>query len=96
MNIGKILIGNKVDLEESREVDKSDGEQLAKQLECPYFETSAKTGKNIIEALDEIAKITYFQWKQTNGRHSIRISSSDSVKSEKEKEVKKGCCGSSE
>ena len=97
MNIGKILIGNKVDLEESREVDKSDGEQLAKKLECPYFETSAKTGENIIEALDEIAKITYLQWKQANGRHSIRISSSDSVKSEKEKEVKKGgCCGSSE
>ena len=98
MNIGKILIGNKVDLEESREVDKSDGEQLAKQLECPYFETSAKTGKNIIEALDEIAKITYFQWKQTNGRHSIKLRSSESVKAvkgEKQKEDKKGCCVSS-
>ena len=98
MGIGKILIGNKLDLEDRREITKAQGEQLAKQLECPYFETSAKTGKNIIEALDEIAKITYFQWKQTNGRHSIKLRSSESVKAvkgEKQKEDKKGCCVSS-
>ena len=95
MGIGKILIGNKLDLEDRREITKAQGEKLAKQLECPYFETSAKTGKNIIEALDEIAKITYFQWKQTNGRHSIRIRTSESVKGEKQKEDRKGCCVSS-
>ena len=95
MGIGKILIGNKVDLADSREITKAKGEQLAKQLECPYFETSAKTGENIIEALDEIAKITYLQWKQANGRQSIKIRASDTVESEKEKKDKKGCCVSS-
>ena len=40
----KILIGNKADLESEREVSKEEGEQLAKLLECKYYETSAKTG----------------------------------------------------
>ena len=76
MDIGKILLGNKADLEPEREVSKEEGENLAEQLHCKYFETSAKTGQNIIEALDEIAKITYSQWKKTHeNRHSIRISS---------------------
>ena len=44
MNIGKVLIGNKSDLESERIVSKEEGEQLAKLLECKYYETSAKTG----------------------------------------------------
>ena len=94
MDIGKILVGNKADLEE-REVSESQGEELAKKLECKYFETSAKTGQNVQEALDEIAKITYLKWKVTkDSRHSIRISSADSVGKVTISE-KKGCCGSS-
>ena len=94
-NIGKILLGNKVDLEDEREVSKEEGEKLAQILECKYYETSAKTGQNVSDALDEIAKITYFQWKKSNeNRNSVRLSSHDSVG--KESITKKsGCCGSS-
>ena len=59
MSIGKMLIGNKADLEDEREVSKEEGEQLAQMLECKYYETSAKTGQNVNEALDEIARTTY-------------------------------------
>ena len=91
-SIGKMLIGNKVDLEEEREVSKEEGEELAKLLECKYYETSAKTGQNINEALDEIAKITYSIWKKNHeNRNSIRISSADSVGKTSIVE-KKGCC----
>ena len=92
MNIGKILIGNKVDLEMEREVSKDEGEQLGKMLECQYFETSAKTGQNVNEALDEIARITYLQWKKSNeNRNSIRISGASEGKTSVNNK-KKVCC----
>ena len=87
-----MLIGNKADLEEEREVSKEEGEQLAQMLECKYYETSAKTGQNVNEALDEIAKVTYLIWKKSNeNRNSIRISQADSVGKPSIVE-KKGCC----
>jgi len=94
MDIGKILVGNKADIED-REVTETEGEELAKKLECKYFETSAKTGQNVQAALDEIAKITYLKWKVTkDSRHSIRISSAESVGKMTISE-KKACCSSS-
>ena len=93
MSIGKMLLGNKADLEEEREVSTEEGEQLAQLLECKYYETSAKTGQNITEALDEIAKLTYGIWKKTNeNRNSIRISAADSVGKPSVVQGKKGCC----
>ena len=62
-NIEKILIGNKLDLEKNRKVSKEDAEAFAKANGCLYFEASAKTGQNINEALDEIARITYLSKK---------------------------------
>ena len=90
MNIGKVLIGNKSDLESERIVSKEEGEELAKLLKCKYYETSAKTGQNINQALDEMAKITYSIWKNSENKNSITISSIDS---EKPRLVlkKKGC-----
>ena len=94
-NIGKMLIGNKADLEEEREVSTEEGEQLAQLLECKYYETSAKTGQNINEALDEIAKTTYLIWKKNHeNRNSYRISSAEAVEKVSDNQ-KKGCCGSS-
>lgn len=55
-DIGNILIGNKADLESEREVSKEEGEQLAKLLECKYYETSAITGQNINQVMDENIK----------------------------------------
>ena len=37
-----ILVGNKVDLESSRQVRKEEALQRAKDWNCPYIETSAK------------------------------------------------------
>ena len=42
-----ILIGNKSDLEESREISYEEGEKLAKKYNMLFFETSAKNGDNI-------------------------------------------------
>ncbi|MBD3198096.1 MAG: DUF4268 domain-containing protein [Candidatus Lokiarchaeota archaeon] len=50
-----IIVGNKVDLIDSREVSHNEGKELAEQLEISYIETSAKTGENISEAFKMLA-----------------------------------------
>ena len=45
-----MLVGNKADLpSDEREVDESNGAELAARLNCPFFETSAFTGRNVDE-----------------------------------------------
>ncbi|UCD01924.1 MAG: GTP-binding protein, partial [Promethearchaeota archaeon] len=50
-----ILIGNKVDLNDSRVVSTEEGMDLAKDLGIYYLETSAKTNENINDVFEWIA-----------------------------------------
>lgn len=43
----KLLVGNKADLQDKREVSKEDGQSLADGLGIPFMETSAKTAYNV-------------------------------------------------
>ena len=47
-DIVKVLVAAKCD-EDVREVSKEEGEEMAKEYNTPYFETSAKTGMNVEE-----------------------------------------------
>jgi small GTP-binding protein len=51
-----LLVGNKCDLETERKVTSTEGQELAKHLSCPFFETSAKTGLNVHEVFHEIVR----------------------------------------
>ena len=55
-----VLVGNKTDLEDKRQVNTEEGEQLAEKYGILFKETSAKTGENVNEILhmsaEEIAK----------------------------------------
>ena len=54
------LIGNKVDLENERVVNRADGEKYANANKLNYFcETSAKTGFNAQKIFIEASKILY-------------------------------------
>ncbi|GAH53367.1 unnamed protein product [marine sediment metagenome] len=54
-NILLILVGNKVDLGNSREITTEEGMELAKKLGIYYMETSAKTSENIGDVFEWIA-----------------------------------------
>ena len=49
-NVSRILVGNKCDLEESRQVTIDEGKELADHYNIPFLETSAKESSNVEEA----------------------------------------------
>ena len=51
-----ILVGNKSDLEEQREVHSNDGAGLAHSWECPFLEASAKSTQSVNEVFIEIVR----------------------------------------
>lgn len=53
-----ILIGNKKDLEEQRQVSSEEAENYAKEKEYLFAEISAKTGENFHETLNKITEET--------------------------------------
>jgi len=92
-NIGMILFGNKSDLENDRDVTYEEGKNLADKLGCQYYEGSAMNGDNVEFVMNEIAKISYNEWKKTaENRMSIRLSSAASIEVEKIITKKKFCC----
>ena len=50
------LIGNKIDLAAQRKVKTDEARQLASAYNIPYLETSAKTGQNVQEAFNDLAR----------------------------------------
>ena len=55
-NIVKILVGNKSDLKEQRQVSYEEGKQFAESLGMQFLETSAKEKINIDEAFTTLTK----------------------------------------
>jgi len=51
-----VLVGNKCDLEDSREVSKEKGLELAHKLKCKFLETSAKDRVNVSECFYELVR----------------------------------------
>lgn len=51
-----VLVGNKSDIADKREVSNGEGEILARNLKCPFFETSAKLRVHIDECFHELVR----------------------------------------
>ena len=99
-NVSIILVGNKCDLEDQRKITKEMGEEKAKNLKCPFFETSAKTKINIDEIFQEITNNIYDKIgdKGENEADNIDIVHEDGqnkdvdINQTNQEEEKKGCC----
>ena len=46
-NVPMVLVGNKNDLEETRQVSRDQGQATARQFNCAFLETSAKMRNNV-------------------------------------------------
>ncbi|PRP78790.1 ras-related protein Rap-1b-like [Planoprotostelium fungivorum] len=57
-----ILIGNKSDLADERKISVADGQALAKEFGCPFYETSALEFRNIEEAFSDVMKYVMRQF----------------------------------
>ena len=57
--IPRILIGNKIDLEDERKIILPMAEHLSEKLNAPYFETSALTGENVKNVFHKIGELIY-------------------------------------
>lgn len=51
-----VCVGNKCDLENERKVTKEEGEKLARDLQCHWMETSAKTKVNVRECFIQLVQ----------------------------------------
>ncbi|PIA14116.1 hypothetical protein COEREDRAFT_82941 [Coemansia reversa NRRL 1564] len=55
--VAMVLVGNKSDLSNERQISKSEAEKVAKSFACPYIETSAKENLNIDQVFVNSVKI---------------------------------------
>lgn len=58
-NIAVALVGNKADLAETRQVSTEEAQQWADENGVLFVEASAKTGDNVEEAFEAVAKKVY-------------------------------------
>ena len=94
-NIKIILIGNKNDLNDKRQIEFEKGNQFAKDYNFDlFFETSAKSGLNVQNILIDAAKILYLEYmnyvnfkSNISDKNNIVI-----VKKNNEDQRKKMCC----
>ena len=65
-DVSIILIGNKNDLEDNREIMKEEGEEKAKKHNAYFIETSALTGENLDKAFEMMMTELYQKEKNSN------------------------------
>ncbi|KAJ3450331.1 ras and ef-hand domain-containing protein [Anaeramoeba flamelloides] len=83
-SVATVLVGNKKDLISERVIKTEQAEELAKELNLPFMEVSAKTGENVQVAFETLGKLA------TEGNKPQ--TEDDIVLSDNEQQKKKKCC----
>ena len=89
-----ILIGNKIDLKDSKVVSTELALAKAKEWGMPLMETSAKDATNVKEAFHDLLKEMYFELNKTLQMvENKKLESNNAVQLDvNEEKKKKGCC----
>ena len=89
-----ILIGNKIDLKDSKVVSTELALAKAKEWGMPLTETSAKDATNVKEAFHDLLKEMYFELNKTLQMvENKKLESNNAVQLDvNEEKKKKGCC----
>ncbi|CAG5937995.1 unnamed protein product, partial [Menidia menidia] len=83
-NAQVVLVGNKLDLEEDRQVPTEDAQRVATELGFQFFEASAKDNINVKQVFDKLADVICEKMNETvNGDASLPAAQKgDSLKDE--------------
>lgn len=74
-DLAKLLVGNKSDLEASREVPREKAEQFCMEFGMEMLETSAKSGENVLAAFEKLIGIVHSRALNANkGKGGIKLS----------------------
>ena len=94
INMPVIIMGNKIDLIDDREIKTEDAEKFAEENQYKYFETSAKTGEGIDDGVRELVNQVLNDSNKDNEQENYARDSVQLKKNagENNKEKKKGCC----
>ena len=86
----KILIGNKCDLDEQRQITVDEGEAFAARNGMKFIETSAKNNTNVNEAFEALAKIMV----ESSNKKNVIKKKKKTIKVDKGADLnaKKKCC----
>ena len=84
-----ILVGNKCDIQDQRQIKKEEGEEYAKKKNIKFYEVSAKEGTNVNEVFEYLVKDILKSYSP-NEKYKKRASKMLTVPIKKGK--KKKCC----
>ena len=91
-----VVIGNKCDLEDQRQITKEQGEEKANKLEVAFLETSAFSGENLDKAfelmMNEIYKKCHEEMLAENDLELIEGGKDINLNKTNENTEKKTCC----
>ncbi|KRX00929.1 P-loop containing nucleoside triphosphate hydrolase [Pseudocohnilembus persalinus] len=93
-NVTKLIVGNKCDMDDSRKVKYEEGQELARQYNINYIETSAKNANNIEIAFKDIAKTVLDRVSCSQGNNSqapqknLKLGNTQQISQKKTR----GCC----
>lgn len=91
--ISILLLGNKSDLQENREVSKEQGESKAQQFDIGFLETSALNGDNIDTAFQKLVNEVYNKCSKVfDSVADVEIEKGQTIDSSAAVPQKKGCC----
>ena len=90
-----ILIGNKKDLEDKRQVTYEEGESFAKENGLMFLETSAKTAYNVVEAFNLSAQAILNNIEKTGidpTDNKSKVKLNNQTNNQPQGTAKTGCC----
>ena len=93
-NLTIIIIGNKTDLEDQRQVTSEEGQNKANELESAFIETSAASGSNLDKAFEMMINQVYNKChEEMLAEGDVEIEGGEDINlSKKPENTKKACC----